>query len=549
MSLVAELKRRNVFRVSAAYIVGAWAVAQVADLAFDSFNAPDWAMQAVLIILLLGLPITAAAAWALELGPDGLQRDDDGKADPKFQARTRRRLNQVIIGFLVVGAGVLTYTLLRQPEISPDEAQISTLESAALSAGAVSVEPSIAVLPFIDMSPAQDQRHIADGVATELMTALHRVDNLRVVSRTSAFAFRDSDLGLKDIANALNVDHIVEGSVSRDGNRIRIEAALVDIRTDERLWSDSYTQELSDAFALQAGITRKIAAALSVVVGDEANADIETVFEATANPEAYEEFLIGTTLWARRGEDNIRNGIGHLEQALELEPNFARAEAALAIAYITFPTYARVNSAEQWQTLSQTSWQQATIHAQNAIALDPSLVAAYSALGDLARLNDRWDDARRFYLKGLSLDPDDATLNIWYAEYLQDIGLTQQTLEQDQRSLELDPLSAAANASAAGGHIIAGNCDKVAEYARTAAALGHDFGEIAPVFCAIQESRWSDALAGLRELELGDNPDEQRFEMLVAEFAEAKDDESRERAREALTAFVLTWGDSPDMFL
>ena len=254
MSFIAELKRRNVFRVSAAYIVGAWAVAQVADLAFGSFDAPPWAMQALLILLLIGLPIVAIAAWALELGPDGLQLDDDGEADPKYQNLTRRRLNITIVALLAVSLGLATFTILKQREPS-DTAELAQRDQAfaAIAASRTNIAPSIAVLPFDDMSASQDQQHLADGVATELMTALHRVDKLRVVSRTSAFALRDSGKNVQEIAEILNVDHIVEGSVSRFGDQVKIEAALVDVRGDVILWSESYTQPLGDAFALLKG--------------------------------------------------------------------------------------------------------------------------------------------------------------------------------------------------------------------------------------------------------------------------------------------------------
>lgn len=556
MSFIAELKRRNVFRVCAAYIVGSWAVAQVADLAFDSFGAPDWAMRALLIVLLIGLPVVALAAWALEIGPDGLQVDHgDEEASADYATRVKRRLNVIIAAFVVLGIGLFALTSLTSKERSTTEPPMVEAMPDATPGGIV---PSIAVLPFVDMSPAQDQRHLADGVPTELMTALHRVDRLKVVSRTSAFSFRDSGKSIAEIAEALDVDHVVEGSVQRSGNQVRIEAALVDVRSDERLWSESYTQEIGDAFALQAGITRKIAAALSVVVGDEAEADIDQIFEATANPEAYEAFLLGTTLWARRGEKNIRDAIDYLKRAIDLEPNFARAEAALSMAYITLPSYAVVDSYESWSAIVAEVHAQAQIHAQNAIALDPQLATAYLALADLARLDSRWGDADRFYRRALEIDPEDATVNLWYSEHLQDLGLMDRMLEVNQTALTLDPLSPGANANLAGAYLVEADCESLEAPARKAAALGHDFGFFAPIICSAGEKRWRDMLA-LQEadnqrLQSNPFPNEHgnsavRFTDMIRDIAEASTESELERAKQVLVDDALQWGDDPTAVL
>ena len=548
MSLLGELKRRNVLRVSAAYIVGAWAVAQVADLAFDSFDAPDWAMQAVLVLLLIGLPIAAAAAWILELGPEGLQIDHDGHSEPVYQRRTEKRLNALIAAFVLLGLGMfaLTFTLQSGSSDKAEATSVAEVTDALQAAG--SIEPSIAVLPFIDMSPAQDQRHLADGLPTELMTALHRVDRLRVVSRTSSFAFRDSGKSIAEIAEALDVDHVVEGSIQRSGQEVRIEAALVDVRTDERLWSESYTQPMGDAFALQAGITRKIASALKVVIGDETESNIDQVFEATANPEAYEEFLLGTTLWARRGETNIRAAIGHLERAIELEPNFARAEAALANAYITLPSYTYVTSSEQWDELTNATSAKAVIHAQNAMALDPDLVAPYAALGDMARLDSRWMDAERFYQKGLNIDPDDVTLVLWYSEHLADIGKIDEAMAVSRRAVELDPLSPGAHVGLAGGYMIKGDCESMRSPARIALSLGHDFGQYVRVLCSLYDEDWAKTLDILENFEIRDDwPSPEELIDKLQPFVNAADPEAKATARRDLIAYLETWTYDPSV--
>lgn len=549
MSFLAELKRRNVFRVSAAYVVGAWAIAQVGDIVFDNFDAPPWAMRTLLVLLLVGLPIAAIAAWAFELGPEGLRRDEGDQRSQADQARVRRRLNQAFAALLAVGLCLAAVTFLGQTKLSAPES-VDEPANQALAVESIPGRLSIAVLPFVDMSPNQDQQHLADGVATELMTALHRVDQLRVASRTSAFAFRNSGRSIGEIAAALRVDHIVEGSVRRYQDNVRVEAALVDVRTDKRLWSASYSQELRDAFALQAGITRKIAAALKVAVGDETSTEIDTIFEATANPEAYEEFLIGTTLWARRGEENIRNAIKHLMRAIELEPNFARAEAALANAYITLPSYALIESTEAWDLLTHEVFTNATEHAQNALALDPLLVDPYSALADIARMRGHWSEAERLYQKGIGIDPSDATINLWYAEHLQDLGYLDRVAIQNDLALRLDPMSPGANVNTAGGYLTLGDCESLDAPARKGAALGHEFGITSRILCQMLKGNWAEALTIHRSAVVGEmTPFEAAFDGILDGYAQAKDESARVPVRAEFRELSANWGSDPAVIL
>ncbi|MEO0951930.1 MAG: hypothetical protein AAFY44_11475, partial [Pseudomonadota bacterium] len=226
MSLLAEFKRRNVFRVTAAYAVAAWAVAEVADLAFETFGAPEWAMRALLLVLLLGLPLAAVFAWIFELAPDGLRVDQGEGVSAEQQQRIKQRLNIVIGIGAAIGLSVLGATLLLKED---DAASDDTAQRIANAATEDRVRPSIAVLPFEDQSPDGDQRHLADGIPTELLTALRGIDSIRVVSRTSSFAFRDSGMRSPEIAELLDVDHIVEGAVQRTAGRVRIQAALINV--------------------------------------------------------------------------------------------------------------------------------------------------------------------------------------------------------------------------------------------------------------------------------------------------------------------------------
>ncbi|MEM9321602.1 MAG: hypothetical protein AAGA41_02125 [Pseudomonadota bacterium] len=492
MSLLAEFKRRNVFRVTAAYAVAAWAVAEVADLAFETFGAPDWAMRALLVVLLLGLPLAAVFAWIFELAPDGLRVDHGEGVPAEQQQRIRRRLNIVIGIGAAIGLTILGATFLLKED---DAASDNTAQRIANAATQDRVRPSIAVLPFEDQSPDGDQRHLADGIPTELLTALRGIDSIRVVSRTSSFAFRDSGMRSPEIAELLDVDHIVEGAVQRTAGRVRIQAALINVRTDETLWSDSYTEPARDAFALQDDITRRIAAALRVTIGEDGEARIEQVFSATDNEAAYDKFLLGEHLWHLRGEDNIREAIGHLEDAIEMEPNFGRAQALLSMAHITLQSYAFVDSLEEWEALRDTNVAAARGYAERALAIDPTLVDPYTALGDLTRVENRWQDAETYYLRALELDPDNATANLWYGEFLEDVGRTNEAYSATRKTLDVDPFSPGANAMLAGLLMADEECEALAEPADRATTLGHDFGEFSRMLCDMSIGDWQSAAA------------------------------------------------------
>lgn len=540
MSLLAEFKRRNVFRVTAAYAVAAWAVAEVADLAFETFGAPDWAMRALLTVLLLGLPVAAVFAWIFELAPDGLRVDHGEGVPAEQQQRIKRRLNIVIGIGAAIGLSVLGATLLLNKDDAPVDDTAARIVQAATEDR---VRPSIAVLPFEDQSPDGDQRHLADGIPTELLTALRGIESIRVVSRTSSFAFRDSGLRSPEIAELLEVDHIVEGAVQRTAGRVRIQAALINVRTDETLWSESFTEPARDAFALQDDITRRIAAALRVTIGEDGEARIEQVFKATDNEAAYDKFLLGEHLWHLRGEDNIREAIGHLEDAVEMEPNFGRAQALLSMAHITLPTYAFVDNPEAWEALRDTNHAAAHTYAERALAIDPALVDPYTALGDLTRFENRWQDAETYYLRALELDPNDATGNLWYAEFLEDVGRTNEAYSATRKTVGVDPFSPGANAMLAGLLMADRECEALVAPADRATTLGHEFGEFSRMLCDMSIGDWQSAATRAESALPDDAPPEavvfsENIRALAAATTEAQSAEAAQRLLAFLSEFA-----------
>lgn len=319
----AELRKRNVIRVAIAYCVVGWLVAQVADLAADNFGAPDWVMRMLLIGLLLGLPVALFLAWAFELTPQGVVRADDVPEGAPKDPRSGQLLNRIIIGTLVLIVAGLVWDRFREPGPEVSEA-------------VAVIDRSVAVLPFADFSPDGDQGWFADGLTDEILNALARTDDLRVASRTSAFSYRDTLLEIPQIAAELGVAHILEGSVRRSADRVRITAQLIRASDDTHLWSETFDGETDDAIEIQERIALSIAQALQTAMDPD---ELERMLAAgTRSVEAWELYLRGQQQW-RESNTLTVNEIGNevlalLEQAVDLDPGFV--DAHIAIAQILF---------------------------------------------------------------------------------------------------------------------------------------------------------------------------------------------------------------------
>lgn len=315
--IIGELRHRNVFRVAAAYLVVGWLVAQVADLAADAFNAPDWVMQMLIVALLLGLPVALFLAWAFELTPDGLMRADEVPLDADKDPRAGRRLNVIIISTLAVAVLLLGWDKLQGP-VQPQLAEAD--------------DKSIAVLPFEDFSPGSDQAWFADGLTEEILNSLGRTTDLHVASRTSSFAFRGTTRDVPAIAASLGVAHILEGSVRRADERLRITAQLIRAADDKHLWSDTFDGSNRDSIAIQEDIAFEIAGALQTAMDPEELARM--ISAGTRSVEAWETYLRGLAM--DHAVSNQMDGgrvfdvIALFEQAVSLDPGFGDAHLMLA---------------------------------------------------------------------------------------------------------------------------------------------------------------------------------------------------------------------------
>ena len=494
MSLLAELRRRNVVRVGIAYVIVAWTLVQVGESVFPAFDVPDGVLRGFVILLALGLPAVLVFAWVFELTPEGIRLEKDIDRSASISAVTGRKLDRLIIAALAVAVVVLLYQLNTRPTTPPDRsipaAAAGDVTKPAAAVGEAVIpggEPSVAVLPFVNMSDDPANEYFSDGISEELLNVLVKVSGIKVASRTSSFSFKGKDVSIPEIAEQLKVDHVLEGSVRKSGNKVRVTAQLIDVASDRHLWSETYDRELADIFAIQDEISSHIVQALQIALGAGEQQAMTEAGKPTGNLEAYEYYLQARYFWQRRGEDNIRKAIGLFEQAIELDPSFARAWSGLAAARITLPTYAGT----PWEE----SFAEARRAAEQALALDDSQADAYAGLGDIMRSEGDWRGAERNYLAAIEHEPNNATGHLWYAEFLHVTGRIEDAARHNEIAYGLDPLSPGANVNLAGIRLAQGRDQEAARLARAALELGHFWGAVQLGFVHLRRREFDEAIA------------------------------------------------------
>jgi len=454
MSLFSELARRNVIRVAIAYSVVAWLVAQVAELALESFGAPEWVMKTILLLMALGLPFAIIFAWAFELTPEGLKREKDVDRTTSITSQTGRKLNYTIIGVLAIALVLSLVTRQWTFDVSKEISPVVATESE---------DKSIAVLPFVNMSDDPDNEYFSDGISEELLNVLVKVEGLRVASRTSSFSFKGKDTSIPDIAAALNVEHVLEGSVRKAGDTVRITAQLIDVKTDSHLWSETYDRKLEDVFVIQDEISAHIVEALKIALG--AGETTQTGTRPTENLAAYEDYLKARHFWQRRGGENIQKAIDLFAKATEADPEFARAWSGLGAAHLTMPTYSGEPEEQHFPLALE--------YARKSLDLDPSIAEAHATIADLERFDKLWSEAEAHYLRAIELEPKNSTGYLWYSEQLSASGRKEAALANALKALELDPFNAGTNSMAAFGYAVNGDIDAAFELTQSAWELGH----------------------------------------------------------------------------
>jgi TolB-like protein/tetratricopeptide (TPR) repeat protein len=428
-NLFQELRRRNVFRVGAAYVVVAWLIMQVIETVSDPLNLPGWTEAFFIVALLAGLPLILLFSWAFELTPDGLKKTKEVDADESLTATTGKKLNYAIIAVLVLS---LAYFVWERQGLVEQTVAVSTDSTGQTQTPAVA---SIAVLPFVNMSADPDQEYFSDGISEELLNLLAKIPNLRVPARTSSFQFKGQHLDISEVAQQLNVEHILEGSVRKADIRIRVTAQLIEADTGYHLWSETYDRELDDIFAIQDDISAAIVAALS----DTLKLDVGVVPQvlAAANPDAYNAYLLAQFQIKKRNNKDIKAAVTNYQHALEYDPDYAPAHAGLGLAWLLLRA-----SSESYGSLSlEEALSKGLPHVERALQLDPDLPEALGIMGLIQSTQYQEDVAISYFEKALALNPSLTNVRNWYSQSLGAIGKTEESLRQMEKAYESDPLS------------------------------------------------------------------------------------------------------------
>ena len=461
-SVFAELKRRNVLRAGAFYAASAWLLVQVATQVFPFFHIAEWVVRWVVVAAAIGFPFAMLFSWFYEWTPQGIQRESEIPPNESITRDTGKKLDKWIIAILSLAVVLLLTNqfVLRQDTSKP-------AASAPASVATPIPRKSIAVLPFADLSPRRDQESFSEGMAEEILNALTRIKNLKVVGRASSFHYKGMDLGLEKIGSELGVAHILEGSVRNQGDQLRITTNLLRTSDGVQEWSNTYDGKLADVFNLQESCARDIATQLDVVLGE--NGQQRLVEKTTDNAEAYALFIEAQTLVNARVGDNLPRAIAKLETVTKLDPKFARAWAKLAIAHAVLPQYVR---GLDWATnlnLSESA-------AQRAIALDADDAEAYIALSYVAFSRRRYVEMVAPSARALALEPEDFTANYWTVNELAATGRSSEAEVITDQILSRDPSNRLALYYKSMLRYLAGDNATATSTAQRAEALGFPLG-------------------------------------------------------------------------
>ncbi|MDH3400087.1 MAG: hypothetical protein OEM03_03880, partial [Chromatiales bacterium] len=380
LSFFEELKRRNVFRVGLAYVVTAWLIVQVADVALDAFGTPEWVMKTLLLLVFIGFPLALVFAWAFEKTPEGLKLEKNVDRSQSITNVTGKKMDRgIIIALAIAVVFLLADKFVLQG--SPGEAEKASAELSVTDSRSVAATlseqadrtKSVAVLPFANMSSDPEQEYFSDGLADTVLDALAQVRDLKVAARTSSFAFRGKHQDIREIGRQLGVSTVLEGSVQKSGNRLRVITQLIDVNDGAHLWSQTFDRTDEDIFAIQDEISAAVVKALKVSLGEE---DAQRLAQRPTNDiQAFDMYLLGRHEFVKRNPEALRKAIGHFEKAVAIDPNYALAYTGLADSWMFLST----------QNYGDLPLKEAATHAKpyldRALALAPDSSEVYATLG------------------------------------------------------------------------------------------------------------------------------------------------------------------------
>jgi TolB-like protein/Flp pilus assembly protein TadD len=417
MAIIAELKRRNVFRVAVYYVALSWLVMQVTDVLMSVLNLPDWTGRLVFLLLVIGFPIALLLAWAFELTPEGLRRETASSPDDATTGRSRRKIDYLLIGIVIVVLAGYGWNHARQR--APETVEPGQIHS-------------VVVLPFENLMNDPDQDYFVEGMHDALITQLSKINSLHTISRTTAMHYAGSDKPVPEIAHELKVDAVVQGSVLREGDTVRITAQLIDAQNDRYIWAGDFDRKLANILALYSEVTREIASQVRATVTPDEQASLGS--SGPIDPKAYELYLKGRYLCGNWSPREMRQGAESLSKAIQLAPDYGAPYAQLAMclvdsAFFEFLSPAKIDS-------------RARAAAMKAVQLSDSLAEAHVALGSVHYyLEFDPESAEHEYLKALALNPNSVDTLLRMSWLYAESGRFDEAYRHTQRAVELDPLS------------------------------------------------------------------------------------------------------------
>ncbi len=443
MSLFNELKRRNVFRVTAAYVVVGWLLLQVGDVVFEALEVDASANRTLMAFVLLGLIPTIIFSWAFEMTPEGIKKDKDVPRDEQQEHKTAKKLDYVtMLVLLLVGGMSLWQHWRSEPAEAVDEIDQTHVASIPVETVGSTDEKSLAVLPFTNVANTTDNEPFTVGIHDDLITSLSKISALKVISRTSVLNYQSTELSIKEVARQLGVAHVVEGGVQRVGNQVRLNVKLVEAATEKPLWAETYNRELtaSNIFNIQTEVSQEIANALKAQLSD---AEVQSLGkQQTDNINAYNAYLSGRERLLTRDTQSLYQALSLFQKATELDPEYALAYVGQADTWSLLNAYSDVSEAEMMANGEPLL--------AKALMLDPYSVEAHTSQANYLAEKDDLDGAKKAYEYALELSPNYPTTYHWYGNLLSRLGEEEQALAMYKKAIELDPISPAIQTNIAG---------------------------------------------------------------------------------------------------
>jgi TolB-like protein len=492
-SFFAELKRRNVYKVAVAYGVVAWLLMQIASQIFPFFEIPNWVVRLVVLLLIIGFPVALIIAWAFEVTPEGIKRTEAADATGQ-RSRGGAWIYIVLIG-AVLSVGLFFVGRYTAGHATPRQSE-----------AAIAIpQKSIAVLPLLNESGDPKDEYFSDGLSEELIAALAQISGLKVIGRSSSFRFKDRKEEPKTIGEKLGVSTLLDGTVRKQGDRVRIVAELVNAADGIQLWTRTFDRELKDIFAVQEEIAKAVAESLKVTLLGSDSAQRS----APTNVEAHNAYLQGHFHFQRRNLEDYRKAVAYFDQAIQLDPNYALAYAERSEAWMYIGDLTGQH---------EPAWSNARSDAEKAVAIAPDLAEAHAALGFLRFFVDwKFTEGLHELRRAKELSPSNPMANDVLARAIGYLGRVDEAERQARQAVELDPLSVIAQSNLARVLFYAGKLDEADAIARKSA-------ELQPAAAATH--RWRTLIAAqrgdgetaLREAQLEPDEGYRRFELAVARY-------------------------------